>query len=959
VPVSRNRGGHFYVCREKVGILQAVFQTPFCMKKCIWPLVFLAFAAALPETHAQSPVDSLLREYHRAADDSLKWLNLFHISQHYAKSNTDSALAWAQRGLEFAEKKVPFLTPRSLNNVGLQHMNRGNFDKALEYYLRAIEAAKRFDCRPCIATITGNMGIIAWNRKEYAKAENYFREAVTLMEVLRDTVGQARYLNNLGLVQTDRGLLDEAEKTYQVVLALLIAADTLCLQPTVYNNLGNIAYARNNFPKALDYYRQSYEFAKKMDDEAATFLGLNNTGWAYLAQKNYDPAIEHFILARDLAAKTKNERYLEQAAGALADAYKAKGDFKNAFSALEKYLQVHDSIAARLNNRAVMELEARYLTQQKEAELTRQELALQQQTSQKRLILGVSLLVVLALAGLFQYVRNRQRIKQKEAELAFAIEHAEAENLRELDQAKSRFFANISHEFRTPLTLILGPVHQWLENARAAGSSVGEVPVRGLELVRRNADRLLDLINQLLDLSKLESGRMRLTVAQSDPLQTLRILANAFESMAEQGGVRYEIAIPQEPETGWFDRDKLEKIGANLLSNAFKHTPSGGSVTIRAGIRNDRLNLEVADTGAGIPPESLEKVFDRFYQVPAAVTPPPTGTGIGLALVRELCALHHGAVSVESTLGQGSVFRVEMPVGRADFSAEERSEAAVAPSSGEFTRGSGSSRPSSDEKLPDDAPYPLCLVVEDNPELQGYIREQLEGAFRVLLAPDGHEGLKSALRHIPDLVISDVMMPGMDGNALCAALKSDERTSHIPVVLLTARAGRDSKIEGLETGADDYLTKPFDARELLVRAQNLVHQREILRKQFSRTIVLRPQEIALTGADERFLQRIQQSLDDNLGNDQFSVEELASAAGMSRSQLHRKLTALIDQPPVEFIRNFRLRRAKEMLEAGAGNVSEIGYAVGFSSPAYFSKAFRDTFGVAPSELRGQEHRRDS
>ncbi|MBL7798901.1 MAG: tetratricopeptide repeat protein [Saprospiraceae bacterium] len=927
------------------------------MGKRIWFPALLLFLSLLPAARAQSPVDSLLREYDRAADDSLKWLNLFHISQHYAKTNADSALAWARRGLEFAEKNAPFLTPRSLNNVGLQYMNHGNFDQALEFYLRAIEAAKRYNCQPCIATTTGNMGIIAWNKKEYEKAKKYYLEAINLTKTLRDTLGQARYLNNMGLVQTDEGRLDDAAKSFQIVLDLLAAADTIFLQPTVYNNLGNVAYARGNFTGALEYYRQSYEFAQKMGDEVAMFLGLNNTGWAFLAQKKYDGAIMQFSLAAGLAEKIKNERYQEQAVGALADAYKAKGDFKNAFSALEKYLQVHDTIAARLNNKAVMELEARYLTQQKEAELARQELVLQQQTGQKRLILGISLLVVLALAGLFQFVRNRQRIKQREAEHALALEHAETESLRELDRTKSRFFANISHEFRTPLTLILGPVHQWLETAKTTGHDTTPVPVRNLDLVRRNAGRLLDLINQLLDLSKLESGFMRLTVAPGDALQTLRILANAFESMAEQSGIRYEIAIPQTPENVWFDRDKLEKIAANLLSNAFKHTPTSGSVAVRAELRHERLFLEVTDTGAGIPQEALEKVFDRFYQAGGGA-----GTGIGLALVRELCALHHGSVSVESAPGTGSMFRVEIPVGRAAFSAEERSEAAVAatPSSDEFSSSDESNRRktssvnmySSDEEKSSDDARPLCLVVEDNLELRGYIREQLDGAFRVLLASDGREGLQTALRYIPDLVISDVMMPGMDGNQLCAALKSDEHTSHIPVVLLTARAGQESKIEGLETGADDYLTKPFDSRELLTRAQNLVRQREALRKQFSRTVVLKPQEIALTSTDERFLQRIQQSLDDNLGNDQFSVEELASAVGMSRSQLHRKLTALIDQPPVEFIRNFRLRRAKEMLEAGAGNVSEIGYAVGFSSPAYFSKAFRDAFGVAPSELRG-------
>jgi len=926
------------------------------MRKQLWLVAFALLVALPPLADAQSPVDSLLQGFRSATDDSLKWIALFQVSQYYAKTDADSALAWARRGLEFAENNAPNLTPRSLNNVGLQLMQRGNFDQALDYYLQALEAAKRYNCQPCIATTTGNIGIIAWNKKEHEKAERYFLEAVALAQALRDTVGQARYLNNLGLVQTDRGLLAAADQTFHTVLDLLDAADTSSMQPTVYNNLGNIAYARGNFAKAHEYYRLSYEFAQKMGDDASAFLGLNNTGWAFLAQKNYDSAIGYFSRARDLAEKTKNERNLEQATGALADAYKAKGDFANAFLFLEKYLQIHDTISARLNNRAVMELEARYLTQQKEAELARQQLALQQQTSQKRLILGSALFVVLALLGLFQFVRNRQRIKQKEAEHALALEQAEAEKLRDLDHAKSRFFANISHEFRTPLTLILGPVHQWLENARPTNQEATPVPVRGLDLVRRNANRLLDLINQLLDLSKLESGFMRLSVAPGDPLQTLRVLTNAFESMAEQSGIRYEIAVPQTPENAWFDRDKLEKIAANLLSNAFKHTPPGGSVAVRAELRHERLFLEVADTGAGIPQEALEKVFDRFYQAGGGA-----GTGIGLALVRELCALHHGSVSVESALGKGSIFRVEIPVDRTAFSAEERSEAAAAAlsssdgfsSSDESTRRkkSGSAYSSDEEKSSDDA-RPLCLVVEDNLELQGYIREQLHGAFRVLLASDGHEGLQSALLHIPDLIISDVMMPEMDGNQLCAALKTDERTSHIPVILLTARAGRESRIEGLETGADDYLTKPFDARELIVRAQNLVRQREILRKQFSRTVVLQPKEIALTSADERFLQRIQESLDENLGNDQFSVEELAAAVGMSRSQLHRKLTALIDQPPVEFIRNFRLRRAKEMLEAGVGNVSEIGYAVGFSSPAYFSKAFRDAFGVAPSAVRG-------
>ncbi|MEO6039774.1 MAG: ATP-binding protein, partial [Saprospiraceae bacterium] len=401
------------------------------------------------------------------------------------------------------------------------------------------------------------------------------------------------------------------------------------------------------------------------------------------------------------------------------------------------------------------------------------------------------------------------------------------------------------------------------------------------------------------------------------------------------------------------DRDKLEKIVANLLSNAFKHTPAGGRVDFTAEIHDQRLSLRVENTGQGIPPDQLERIFERFYQVDN--TGNAMGTGIGLALVKELVALQAGELQVESEPGQSTAFLVELPLALAAFPAEMIiEEPSVITNQSFFEKSLPDGTPESgtpEGPIGSNPALPLCLVVEDNRDVQDFIRAQLETQFQVLLASDGRAGWQAAVEHIPNLIISDVMMPGMDGNALCAALKSDERTSHIPIILLTARADQDSRITGLETGADDYLTKPFDAQELLVRAQNLVHQREQLRRRFSRTMVLKPQEIALTSADERFLQRIQETLDLRLADEQFSVEELAAAAGMSRSQLHRKLTALIDQPPVEFIRNFRLRRAKEMLEAGAGNVSEICYEVGFGSPAYFSKAFKEAFGASPSEMR--------
>ncbi|MBL7826555.1 MAG: tetratricopeptide repeat protein [Saprospiraceae bacterium] len=316
---------------------------------------------------AQQPVDSMLAAFNAQSNDSLKWIALFHISQHYAKENLDSALVWAQKGLEYAEKHAPYLTPRSLNNIGLQYMNKGNLDLALEYYLKSVDAANKYQCRPCLATTTGNMGIIAWNKKEYEKATAYFKEAIQLMRSLKDAVGEARYLNNLGLVQTDLGDLNNAEKSFNTALSILEEADTISFQPTIYNNLANIAYARREFGKALEFYEKTGHYAELTNDGSAMFLAVNNAGWVYLALKNYENAVKQFEKAALIAQNLKNDKYREQAIGALADTYKAKGDFQLGFFYLEAYLKLHDSLATTQNSKVVMELETQYQTQQKEA----------------------------------------------------------------------------------------------------------------------------------------------------------------------------------------------------------------------------------------------------------------------------------------------------------------------------------------------------------------------------------------------------------------------------------------------------------------------------------------------------------------------------------------------------------------------------------------------------------------
>ena len=526
---------------------------------------------------------------------------------------------------------------------------------------------------------------------------------------------------------------------------------------------------------------------------------------------------------------------------------------------------------------------------------------------------------------------------------------AEADNIKEIDDIKSRFFANISHEFRTPLTLIQGPL-QKIEAQVNGKSQIGftEVSLRQISTMRRYTDRFLELVNQLLDLSKLDSGNMKMKVIKGDVMQIIRVLAASFESMAERKQIHYYFHLPELTSISFFDKDKLEKIVTNLLGNAFKYTPEKGTVSLSVECDENRIRFEVDDSGPGISRKDLTKVFDRFYQVEGSED---KGTGIGLALVKELVDLYGGQISVSSEPDKGTRFKVSLPSGKSAFKEVEIVY-------GEWRDNEIQINQENNERLESfpvlqivkKSNLPLVLIVEDNDDLRHFIFETIEKEFKVIEAGNGKEGFEKATEEIPDLIISDVMMPLMDGFKMTEQLKKNERTSHIPVILLTAKAGQQHKVDGLETGADDYLTKPFDAKELLVRMQNLIHQRKILRKKFAGQIILRPSEIAVNSADEKFLTNVMQAIEKNMGEDDFGVEELAKEVNMSRSQLHRKLIALTNQAPNEVLRNTRLLRAKELLQKKFATPSEVAFKVGFNSHTYFSKCFKDEFGISPGEV---------
>jgi signal transduction histidine kinase/DNA-binding response OmpR family regulator len=525
-------------------------------------------------------------------------------------------------------------------------------------------------------------------------------------------------------------------------------------------------------------------------------------------------------------------------------------------------------------------------------------------------------------------IRNQQLEEQKST-LA-----EQAQKLQDLDQLKTNLFANISHEFRTPLTLIKAPVEQ-LEREPDKTLTLDEVG-----MIRRNADRLLRLVNQLLDLAKLDARSLKLDFTEGDVYRFFRVEASSFSSLAAQKNIDFEIKIPTEQLWASFDREKLETIVYNLLNNAFKFTPAGGEVKLVVNHQDNELQLEVADTGSGISGEHLDQVFNRFYQVEKIGKAGDGGTGIGLALCRELATLMKGEITVKSRLDYGTSFYLTIPlveIINSNFFHEE--EIIV----GQRTVGSSSGV----QKLTKASE--IVLLVEDHPDMRRYIKSVLEKDYFIVEAEDGKSGFEKAINEIPDLIITDTMMPLMDGHEFSQAIKSDERTSHIPVIMLTAKATLENKLSSLSAGVDSYLTKPFHAQELKASIKALLLERKRLRRLFSRQLLVAPKEISINSLDQQFLERVNTVLESQYSDSTFGVPQMQMALVMSKTQLHRKLTAITNQAPGEFLRNFRLQRAAQILAQKGETVTQVAYAVGFENLPYFTKCFKELFGVNPSQ----------
>jgi len=889
---------------------------------------------------AQSKIDSL-KNVLKIARDTNKVIILNNLAIEYRKVNTDTAMKYASEGLDMG-KKIGFQREiaSSCHMIGIIYREQAEYILALEYYEKSHEIYKELNYKPGIAGCLNSKGILYSRLGQIDKALNFYIRSLNIYDEIGEKQKMANLSNNIGTIYQKKEILDTALIYYNISLLMNKELGNISEIGYCYINIGEIYENQKKYDSAEYYYFESLKIFEKLEDKRGLVHSNLYIGKYYNSIFEYQKSVPYLKIAFNNAQEVGTIEQIGNAAKRLSESYGQLEQYEQAYY----YQTLFDSIDHSLN---LAELR-RDITLKKLYEIEKENEKRDLNLKRQKLIRNFSMIAFgLALVLAFAIFRN-YRIKNKANKL-----------LAEMDQLKSRLFSNISHEFRTPLTLILGPLEEMLSAEK------DKKPTRrAVKMMQRNANRLLNLVNQMLDLSKLDAGSLKLELAEDNIVKFLRVSILSFASLAEQKKINFIHKLPDEKLTTWYDPDKLEKILDNLLSNAFKFTPEGGDVKCEVKLPGHGKNLVeilVQDTGKGIPADQLDKIFNRFHQVEGSHEPESIGTGIGLSLTKELVDLLHGDIKVESELGKGTTFIVQIPVGKEHLKESEytiqKREKIPKPEIQADLEVVTEEEESADDLYQETKPeeeFPLVLTVEDHADIRVHIREHLEDSFRIMEAEDGVMGLDKAVENIPDLIITDLMMPKMDGVEMCKKLKTDERTSHIPVIMLTAKASVEDRLEGLETGADAYVTKPFNIKELEVRVRKLIEQRKKLRERFSREITLEPKDIAITSADEKFLQRAMAIIEDHMADFEFEVRNFQDEIGMSRMQLFRKLKALTDQTPSEFIRTLRLKRATKLIEQKFGNIAQITFEVGFNNLSYFAKCFKELYGVTPSEYGKQE-----
>lgn len=946
-------------------------------------VVFVGYAA-----EAQGNLDSLKAQFYIESDDSLKCLTLdrmlhamrstgpadssihyghilkalargggfpyFEMRAHvaiglaYAKlEETDSVIQNYRRAAALCRPGTDdFAKASILNSLGVTFQNIDLYDSAYSYYLQTLALLETLDKPGYVARTRNNIGNVFWLRRDYKKALGYYQAALADERHLGDSAGMPYALTNIANAYNELGNSDSALVFMNEAISIYKILGNKKGEALALADISFIHTDRKEYGKALVAARRSLALSEEIDAGQQVALSLQSIGSIYLKLKNYREAIAALQRGLEITDRLQLRYVASNIHEEFIDVYKAQGNYHDALRHAQLLKAISDSIYNEDKSKLIAEYEARYESEKKTKELAvlyknneLQESELRGKTLQQNALIGGSVILAIGGFAFFRVYRSKQEQKRKWLDQQLEYEKKEAGRLQELDEAKSRFFANIAHELRTPLTLIQGPAEMLLEESRERGAK------DNAQLILRNASRLLSLTNRLLDLTKLEAGMVKLQPVRLDFITFAKGCLYSFESLADENDIRLAFESAESSVEMDADPEKCGIILNNLVSNAIKFTPPFGLVSLKIDLvaqTSPFVRITVQDSGIGIDANSLPNIFDRFYQADDARARSVNGTGIGLSLVKELTELHEGSIEVTSSPGNGTTFTLLLP--------QRQANAHVTPMSTAVSGDAPAQRPPSyvsAPAVPADADVVhdhTVLVVEDNEEVRGFIVGILAQFYHILEAKNGVEGVAIATEAVPDLIISDVMMPEMDGYEYCRTIKHDGRTSHIPVVLLTAKAGIENRLEGLEFGADDFLAKPFHGKELLIRIRNLIRVREQLQLKYRESAdgVVHPV------IENNFITKIKEVVEEHI-DQEFSVDDLAKAIGMSRTQIHRKLKALTGQSTTQFIRRYKLDKALVILQAGDLNVSEVAFRLGFNSLAYFSTSFTQHHGYAPSE----------
>jgi signal transduction histidine kinase/DNA-binding response OmpR family regulator/Tfp pilus assembly protein PilF len=906
--------------------------------------------------------------------EALVYDQLGHLN--WSKGDTLNALDYHKKALQVRLKSGSAIDiGESYSNIAEIYSIQGKIKEAYQYFSKGLEYFKKTNRYEKIAWSAGNVGTMQYwlgNRKEAIK---YYIVAYENYEILGNNEGFV-WMNS-SIANIYKGIFDyeNAFKYAQNVLENHTKTrDTLGIGEA-YLLKGGIYFSMKDYQNAKIQYEKGNEIFVKKKNSIGIMNALLQLSVLHVEMKEFNKALDNIKTALEIAKSNNQFRIIAQcqlllgqiyigkgetvkARGKLNDAFiffkksesisnlvsvhktlatldSIDGDYKSAFENFKEY--IYYSKLDRESDNDTEKIAMRYKFEKKQA-LDASEIKIKN-TQRNAAIFGLILTTLLIVILIYFFrLRNRKITIEKEK---IDLQKRDIDLIKETEQFKSRFLTNITHEFRTPLTLIKGHLEVLKENGR------DEDQFRFQEM-DNNGSRLLQLISQLLDLSKMESGEYKLNYRSGNVINETVAFAQSFQSLADQKQVKFIINRDLEEfelsKSFSYSQEALAIIISNLLSNSFKFTPKDGTVTVDIIVNSaEYLTIKVSDTGKGIPAASLPKIFDRFYQVDQPDQRTYEGSGIGLALVKELAMIHGGDVTVESAHNKGCVFSVVLKSSKEGQSIEVEEEKENV-SEVVFTS------PATEVESKENE-LPLILVVEDHTELRRFIVENLGSEYNFAEAVNGQEGIQMAEELMPDLIISDVMMPDVDGLEMCQHLKSHKITSHIPIMLLTAKAEKVDKLVGLETGANDYLTKPFSLAEIKLRVKNMLNLRQEFHKKFEGLTIPKPEfSNELSKKDEEFLEVMNQTIQANLSNQLFGATELSEIMFLSISQFNRKLKSITGITAANYIRNYKLQKAVEMLTEGM-QVAEAGWEIGFGDPVYFSKVFKKHFGYPPSELR--------